>query len=671
MATKVVFITSGVTFTVPSDFLTLVSVEAIGGGGSGAGVGSSNTFTGGGAGGAYAKSTSVSGLSANQTVYVNIGSGGAAATRGFVGTDNPGNPGGDTWFNTSNSAPSSSSTGVLAKGGGAGLNSLSAAQGGQASASVGDVKYSGGNGPSTGSPPNLCGAGGGAAGPGGAGGAGGYATVGGFNGQGAGGGGSGATLTLPGTAGANGGTGAGGAGGASTGQTGGAGATSSSDATVGVNGGGGGGGIADSTPSRDKGQDGGAGTFWIQTSNSATAGSGGGGGGPSQTVSSATIAGNGGLYGAGGAAANGFGTLVSGAGAQGIVVFTYSDSDRTSSITGVTASGLTNIPEPVNGTTASGNVSSVNSILVNAALTGVSGNGSFLGTVGITGQDVFAALTSASVNGTFLGTVGTANDGSAGLNSVYTSASTGVVSQQGIATILGTLASGVADSTITSSFAALPPLSPPINSISGVVAPQSNAYVTITSADAVTGIVTTKIGPPDPIASTTLSGLLGTVTPFKFEPTNDFAVGYVGTVTTTVNPNGSFVVIDRTQEYVTGITSTSIINISGLNVAGYQAFVASGQYAFYYTITDGINWETGLGAYGTTGGAGTINVISVLASSNGGNSISKTAGMRIFITYAAATTAIVDNANNCNIPFGPTNAPVSATNISLATSMSS
>jgi hypothetical protein len=226
-------------------------------------------------------------------------------------------------------------------------------------------------------------------------------------------------------------------------------------------------------------------------------------------------------------------------------------------------------------------------------------------------------------------------------------------------------------SAIIPSFDALPPLSPPINLTSGVVAPQSNTYVTVTSVDSVTGIVTAKIGPPDPIAYTTLSGLLGTVTPFKFEPINDFAVGYVGTVTTTINPNGSFVVIDRTQEYVTGITSTGIINISGLNVAGYTAFVASGQYAFYYTITDGINWETGLGAYGTTGGAGTINVIGVLDSSNGGNPISKTAGMRIFITYAAATTAIVDNANNCNIPFGPTNAPVSVTNISLAASMSS
>ena len=52
MAVKTVFITSGTTFTVPADFLSLVSVEAIGGGGAGGGggtTGSAATFTGVGA----------------------------------------------------------------------------------------------------------------------------------------------------------------------------------------------------------------------------------------------------------------------------------------------------------------------------------------------------------------------------------------------------------------------------------------------------------------------------------------------------------------------------------------------------------------------------------------------------------------------------------------------
>ena len=418
MATKVIFITSGTTFTIPSDFVSLISVEAIGGGGSGAAVGSSGTFTGGGAGGAYAKSTSISGLSSGQTVYVNIGSGGATVTWNTPASFANGNPGGDTWFNTSNSAPSSSTSGVLAKGGGAGLASSSQALGGQAASCVGDIAYSGGNGPSVGSPPNYCGAGGGAAGPGGAGGAGGYATVAGYNGQGAGGGGSGATLTLPGTIGGTGGTGFAGAGGASTGQTGGAGATTSSDATVGVNGGGGGGGYAyDSVPSREQGQNGGSGSFWTQTSNSATAGSGGGGGGSCQNISNSSAAGNGGLYGAGGSAYNGYIFLgaITGSGAQGIIVFTYATSIVLSEIhasgqTGtVGTTGGDNVYQAITSTSLdaiTGFVSPDTNRIVSgtfaSGITGIATRGANLsgvatfGGIGILGASVFTPRTTAT-----------------------------------------------------------------------------------------------------------------------------------------------------------------------------------------------------------------------------------------------------------------------------------
>ena len=111
MATKVVFITTtgAGTFTVPSDFGSLISVEAIGGGGSSGGSGAGA----GAGGGAYAKSTWMI-LSANQPCYYRVGIGGGTTTSG-VGTAH-------SWFNpTTNSPPtvnlSSGITGVLAAGG--------------------------------------------------------------------------------------------------------------------------------------------------------------------------------------------------------------------------------------------------------------------------------------------------------------------------------------------------------------------------------------------------------------------------------------------------------------------------------------------------------------------------------------------------------------------------
>jgi len=182
MAQKVVFITTTGTgtYTVPSDFASLVSVEAIGAGGGG-GTGSGGA---GGGGGAYAKSTAVTGLSSSRLdIYYSIGAG------------NSGGTGGDTWFNVgTNSAPSSNTTGVLAKGGTNGT-------GGAAGTSVGTTTFAGGNGATGG-----FGGGGGAGGPNGAGGAG--AGTGGGGGGGANGGtaGSGSTGGT-GISGGNGGTG--------------------------------------------------------------------------------------------------------------------------------------------------------------------------------------------------------------------------------------------------------------------------------------------------------------------------------------------------------------------------------------------------------------------------------------------------------------------------------
>ena len=55
---KTIFITSGATFTIPSDFVSLVAIHCIGAGGAAGGTGSGGGSTGGGGGGAYAALTS-------------------------------------------------------------------------------------------------------------------------------------------------------------------------------------------------------------------------------------------------------------------------------------------------------------------------------------------------------------------------------------------------------------------------------------------------------------------------------------------------------------------------------------------------------------------------------------------------------------------------------------
>ena len=116
MAIKTIFITSGTTFTIPSDFGSLVSVECLGaGGGMNSALATSSLSKGGGGGGGYAKTTAITGLAANGTAYVNVGAGGTTTN------------GGTTWFNgASNAAPTVSTQGALGRGGGVGAAGTSA-----------------------------------------------------------------------------------------------------------------------------------------------------------------------------------------------------------------------------------------------------------------------------------------------------------------------------------------------------------------------------------------------------------------------------------------------------------------------------------------------------------------------------------------------------------------
>jgi len=136
-------------YTIPADFPAggTLQVECIGGGGS------ENA-----GGGGYSKTNSITGLSAGQTVYIKVG---------FSI---------DSWFNkAANSAPASTTNGCLAKAGSP--NGTNSPAGGQASAGIGDLKYSGGNGGLylSSCPNNVMGGGGGAAGPNGNGASGGSA----------------------------------------------------------------------------------------------------------------------------------------------------------------------------------------------------------------------------------------------------------------------------------------------------------------------------------------------------------------------------------------------------------------------------------------------------------------------------------------------------------------
>lgn len=314
---KTIFLLSGNSWSVPSDWNNAINkVELVGGGGEGA----IGYLCGGGAGGggAYSSVSNIA-LTPGASVAYHVGAGGSSGGYGAAG--------GDSWFGASSFAAAP----VAAKGGGGGANDTAGSScavhaggaGGQAASGIGAVKYSGGAG---GSSAFGGGGGGGAAGrlgPGAAGGA--YG--GGNYSSGAGGGGA-----DNGTVGGNNSSYVGGTGGNSGYSGSGGAASSNTSCSSGTNGGGGSGGYTGACG----GGFGGAGTEWTAsnvwngsayTGSSAVGGSGGGGGGGGAGVlwpstSAGRPGGAGGLYGAGGggsASVNDTG----GTGAQGIIVITY------------------------------------------------------------------------------------------------------------------------------------------------------------------------------------------------------------------------------------------------------------------------------------------------------------------------------------------------------------
>lgn len=298
--TKTLFITSGTTFTVPSDFNTaLNTAEAYGSGGNGA-AGTVNGAPGGGGGsGGYSIALNVP-LIPGSTATVQIGVAGVGPAAGndtFLKDSN-----GTTQLLAQSAANGTASTGGAAAPVGRAVGSTT--RGGRAGGAASVTTAAAGGGGAGGSGP--AGLGGGAP-----------ATASGHMG---GTGGSGANAGSA-TAGVAGGTTNGGAGGTGPlGDAGGSGGTAAASAGNGTNGSGGGGGSI----AFPNGGNGSQENLYTATTGGALAGpgSGGGGGGNGATAGNG---GNAGGYGAGGGggAANATTAGTGGTGAPGIIVIRY------------------------------------------------------------------------------------------------------------------------------------------------------------------------------------------------------------------------------------------------------------------------------------------------------------------------------------------------------------
>ena len=110
----------------------------------------------------------------------------------------------------------------------------------------------------------------------------------------------------------------------------------------------------------------------------------------------------------------------------------------------------------------------------------------------------------------------------------------------------------------------------------------------------------------------------------------------------------ALIVADRVQE-TTNSTGTGAYTLGGA-VAGFQTFASAVSNAdtVYYSITDNVDYEVGLGTYASSGG--TITRTSVFASSNSNNAVNWGIGTKnIFLTYPADKAVIEDASNNVTI----------------------
>ena len=106
----------------------------------------------------------------------------------------------------------------------------------------------------------------------------------------------------------------------------------------------------------------------------------------------------------------------------------------------------------------------------------------------------------------------------------------------------------------------------------------------------------------------------------------------------------ALVLDDRVQETTT-TTGTGTVTLAGASL-GYQSFAAIGNgNTTYYCITDGTNWETGLGTYTASGT--TLARTTVIESSNSNSLVNFSAGTKsVFVTYPASRAINLDDTGN-------------------------
>ena len=107
----------------------------------------------------------------------------------------------------------------------------------------------------------------------------------------------------------------------------------------------------------------------------------------------------------------------------------------------------------------------------------------------------------------------------------------------------------------------------------------------------------------------------------------------------------ALVVYDRVQETTT-TSGTGSVTLLGA-VSGFQSFAVVGNTnTTYYTITDGAQWEVGIGTYSTSGP--TLARTTVLSNSNGNTTPITLSGgtAQVFVTYTAEKSVNLDASGN-------------------------